>query len=257
MKKKPGQDEQDDVEAPNQQDTPAPGAPPTSQNGDPLSPPGSMGGTWNNLSLGQTKLPGSSLTGFNSAAWMGPGSDINSMIEDALRGVLQDGKTSYSPEVISAMKSEAKSTSEAGFRNAKDMLNFRHAQSGTLRAPVANREYIQARNTADQGYGQAVGKILAQKALQDHQDKMAALAAAQAHLNSLRSYIAQMNASQTQKEQYAAQLAMAEANLAEQKRQFDSKLDLEKQMGMVPVTGPDGQIRFIPKDLLGGGGLNF
>lgn len=168
------------------------------------------------------------------AGFLGIGKPTSDLINNYLTGVIQGGQTSFSPDVVNYLKSEAKSTSEAGKRSALDQLGFRLASTGVNRSPAVNRNYLGVENEYNTQYSTAVAKIQADKARQDFQDKLAAIDRAQNWLNSLRNYWATVTGNIAQREQALAQIDLGYANLANQRTLLNTQLDYNRSL--IPLT---------------------
>jgi hypothetical protein len=206
----------------------------------------------------------SGLAGIDPMANLNLGGDISGTIKGFLQRAMAGKESPYSPEVVSGLKSEAKSLAEGQYKGGTEALDWELARSGMFKSPASLRARMGLRRQAGSDYSKAVTQIMRDKAMADYKAKTDALDRAQRWLDNYRSYAAQLTGMSINKEQAMAQIALGYANidtqrasLAEQARQFDLGYGLQKEsfeftksQNTVPIQLPDGTTKYIPASQL-------
>jgi hypothetical protein len=151
-----------------------------------------------------------------------PAKAQSDMAWGVISGILSGKDKPFGDAEVNSEKAQAKTASENTYAQAADQIQSQQAQTGFASSPAAERPLLAARIGASQQYGKAANTILINAAQQNFNAKLSAIQSAQQWVDGLRSYVASMTGSWYQRESAKAQLALAEANLAEQQREFNT-----------------------------------
>lgn len=193
------------------------------------------------------------------------GMDYEGIIGDYLKGVLSGKSTRWSPEAVTAAKSEAKSAAEGSARSQREQAQFDLARTGMSESGIANRTYADIGRAAGQQYGHAVTQIIIQKANADFEDKMTALTQMRGFLNEVRAFKLSQASTSLERARIQANLSIAYANIDQAEKQLQqqwamfqqqmglqwSQFDFTKQMNLIPIQLPDGSTIYVPITALG------
>jgi len=122
----------------------------------------------------------------------------------------------YSPEIMASLLGQLKTGAEGAAKTQEEEYNANLASRGLARSAVANEGYRQIRAGVSNQVMGGRNEILRAKVDADFADQSAAIDEGNEYLNSLRQYVASMNATQAQKEAHLAEINLGYAQLAQQ-----------------------------------------
>lgn len=160
----------------------------------------------------------------------GVGQNIDTMIQDFLKGVIEGRQTRYSPEVVQDMMAGEKRTSEAQYANDVEGINEDLAARGLYRSPVGADLAAEARMGADQRFSEGARQIRVDKAKQDFEDRIAGVDRAQKNLDALRSYVAQLDITQAEREKLKATIELGYARIDAEMKMLLKQLASNKEL---------------------------
>jgi hypothetical protein len=144
-----------------------------------------------------------------------------------LSKILSGEDVPFGPKEIDLEKGQAKTSSENTYNQAKEQIQGQQAATGFATSPAALRHLVGARVAASQQYGAASNEIMQKAAQNNFNARLSALSSAQSWVDSLRSYVATMTGSWWQRQQAMADVALAQRQLDEQRRQFTISTGLD------------------------------
>ncbi|MCU0230702.1 MAG: hypothetical protein MUC67_04905 [Acidobacteria bacterium] len=161
---------------------------------------------------------------------------------------LMNGGGGFGPETLEAMKVQAKQRAEAMREQNSERVQSDLVRRGLADSPVGASLQAEAGRASDAQYTADATKIEIQSALQQHQDRLAALKMAQDELNNEAARLAQREGLELQK----AQLALAQRRLAEEKNMLQMQLDARlRELGISNQFQLDMFERRLPLDIFG------
>lgn len=141
-----------------------------------------------------------------------------------------NGKTRYTPEVMSRILGQTKTAGEAQAANQEQEYTSNLASRGIARAPIANEGYRQIRAGVGTQVMAMQNNLIKAKIDADYADKTEAINEGIAWLNSLRDYTARMAATSAQYKIGMANVNLGYAQLAQQlqivREQYQQQLQL-------------------------------
>lgn len=162
----------------------------------------------------------------SASALIGPGaqsSAFGALLEDQLRADLS-APSRYTPEALQALYGEITRAREGAVRRGSRDVKANAAQRGMSRAGSVDAALRGVRDAAEQQAGAANVGVMQAKITADFQDKSAALDRSQKYLDSLRDNEYRYMLTAEQRRQFDANLALAYANLNQQKSLFNAQL---------------------------------
>lgn len=158
----------------------------------------------------------------------GPGS-VGSMLEGNLKQLLGGG-TRYTPEVMQRLAAQSKSQTEAQVANATASANEDAAARGVFTSGGAAEQATAIRAAGDARFSADNRQYQIEKVNADFEDKLAGIDRAQKWLDSLRTYAAQLDQTQADREKTDATIRLGYAQLAQQKELFIKQLASNKEL---------------------------
>jgi hypothetical protein len=156
-------------------------------------------------------MSGSAFSGFPG----GPGSPEAQTIWGSIMQRLQGG-TRFTPQVMDTLLGAQKSQAEGAAGRASAEAEADMARRGLSRSSLAGRAQQQIRTGVGQTMLQATAQLQRAKIDADFQDKTQAIQDGLNWLNSLRSYVSSLNATQAQKEVAMANIQLGYQQLTHQ-----------------------------------------
>lgn len=190
---------------------------------------GGRGGAAGGSGTAAKPMPGGASTDFDAL--------LRKYIEDNLKA-----PSRYTPQALQALYGQITSQSAGAIRRGTAAVQQNAAQRGMQRAGSTGAAIQDVRNSAEQQRGAAVVGVQLDKIKADHDDKMGALDRAQKYLDSLRDNEYRYTLMGEQRRQFDANLALAYANLAQQRSMLQMQLQsqwdmLSAQQGFLLATG--------------------
>lgn len=177
---------------------------------------------------GTGPAPGAAFNGINPDL-LGVGSEISSSMEAFLKGAI-GGQTRYTPEVMQDILAGSKAETEGQVAQSTDQLNSDLAQRGLARSTYGAGEAAAVRRAGDQRFSESSRQLRMDKAKTDFEDKLAAVDRAQAYLNSLRSYVAQLDVTQSEREKLKATIELGYARIDAEMKMLLKQLASQKEL---------------------------
>lgn len=195
--------------------------------------PGGLGG-------GPGGMGGGGWEGFN----MDPNS-MNSLLGSTLAKML-NGPSRYTPEVMQTLLSALKQNEEGSIASESDAAKADAAARGMFGSGALGQTLSDIRRKGQAGLLQGDVQYTQAKINADYQDKVTALQQSQSWLNALRDELYRRDLTAIQRQQFAANLDLAYANL---QSQIDS---LKYTTGMNLLGSASGSGMNLPANLFGG-----
>jgi hypothetical protein len=148
-----------------------------------------------------------------------------------------NGESRYTPEVMSSLLGETRLTAERQAQQQQAQANESLTQRGMLRAPLAAAANRDIQSSMYNSVLQAQNVINKAKIDADYQDKTAAIEEGIAWLNSLRTYIASMNATAAQKAAAMANIQLGYARLQQELAMMREQYAQQLQLAMLNNGG--------------------
>jgi hypothetical protein len=130
----------------------------------------------------------------------------------------------FTPEALQAMYGEIARQSSGQIRRGTEGVRNEAARSGMQRAGYTQNAVAQVRAGAEQQRGTSIVGVQMAKINADFEDKMAGLDRAQRYLDSMRDNEYRYMLAADQRSQFKANLALAYANLAQQRSMLQMQL---------------------------------
>lgn len=156
---------------------------------------------------------------------------LEKMIRDALAQ-----PSRFSPEVLQSLYGEIARQASGQIARGERGVRAEAARRGLSRAGQTAAAIREVRAGAEAQRGQAGTNLQLAKVNADYQDRNAALDRAQNYLNSLRDSEYRLQASTEQRRQFDANLALAYAQLAQQRELLSMQLQSSWDMMMASIT---------------------
>jgi hypothetical protein len=160
----------------------------------------------------------------------GVGGDVDKMIQGFLSGVIQGGQTRYSPEVMQDLYAGEKRTTEAQVANDTQGVNEDLAARGLYRSPVGADIAADVRRSGDARFSEGTRNIRIEKAKQDFEDRLSAVDRAQKNIDQLRSYLAQLDMTQAEREKLKATIELGYARIDAEMKMLMKQLASNKEL---------------------------
>lgn len=157
------------------------------------------------------------------------GGAFGKQVEGKLSDLLNQGSR-FTPEIMQQLAAGSKETAEIQARRDAEAVQQQAAASGMLGTGFAQSEIAGARRAANDRLAQDVRAQKLEKVKVDFEDKLAGLDRAQKYLDSLRAATSQFNATAADRERNEAAIRLGYAQLAQQKSQFASQLESNKEL---------------------------
>ncbi len=160
----------------------------------------------------------------------GVGGNYSKLISDFVSGVLEGDQTRYSPEVMQDLYAGSKAQVEGQTTQAIDALNSDLARRGIYRSPAGAGMAAEVRREGDRAFSEDARQFRIEKATKDFEDKLSAVDRAQADLNSMRSYIAQLDVTQAEREKLKATIQLGYARIDAEMAMLLKQLGSQKEL---------------------------
>lgn len=160
------------------------------------------------------------------------------MIQSFAKGVL-GGQTRYSPEVMQDILAGFKAESEGQVQQGTESLNQDLANRGLFRSPAGAAQAQQVRLAGDQRFSEGSRQLRVEKATKDFEDKLSAIDRAQADLNSTRSYIAQLDITQAEREKLNATIKLGYARIDAEMQMLLKQLASNKELLQLSLSSQE------------------
>lgn len=175
---------------------------------------------------------GGGTSGGGGGRGVGPSLD-SSGFDATLRGYYNDllnSPSRYTPEAMQALLGQITAQSAGAIRRGTRAVQQNAAARGMQRAGATGAALRDVRNTVEQQRGAAQVGVMTQKINADHQDKLDALDRAQRYLDSLRDNEYRYALMGEQRRQFDSNLALAYANLSQQRTMLNMQLQSQWDM---------------------------
>jgi hypothetical protein len=157
------------------------------------------------------------------------GGAFGKQVEGKLSDLLNQGSR-FTPEIMQQLAAGSKQTTEAQTARDVEAVNQDAAARGMFGTGFAAAEAGAARRAGADRLAQDVRTQKLEKVKTDFEDKLAGLDRAQKYLDSLRAATSQFNATAADRERNEAAIRLGYAQLAQQKSQFASQLESNKEL---------------------------
>ncbi len=159
----------------------------------------------------------------------GVGGELSQQMEAFLKGVL-GGQTRYSPEVMQDIQAGYKAETEGQVNQSTAALNEDLARRGLYRSPVGADQAVDIRLAGDQRFSEGTRQLRVEKATRDFEDKLSAVDRGQKYLDSLRSYVAQLDVTQAEREKLKATIELGYARIDAEMKMLMKQLASQKDL---------------------------
>lgn len=158
------------------------------------------------------------------------GGDFAQMLETKLKGLMGDSGSRYNDKAMQGLLAQIKQRIESSKGTQVRQAQEEAAARGMSRSGRTGTNLAAIRRGAESQFTQEYGTALRAKIDADRQDKLDAIDRSQKYLDSLRDELYRRDMSAIQRQQFQANLDLAYANIAEQRRALASQQQYGKDM---------------------------
>lgn len=160
----------------------------------------------------------------------GDTSGLGSMMETNLKKMLAGGDSRYSPQAMQGLLAQIKQNVESQRKTQLRQSGEEAAARGMSRSGQTGVDAAKINAASGASFTNQYAGVLKAKIDADRQDKLDALDRSQKYLDSLRDELYRRDMSANQRQQFQANLDLAYANLANQRQQFASSQQHQRDM---------------------------
>lgn len=159
------------------------------------------------------------------SAWPGLGGAgaLDAELLAGIRGMINGTGTRYTPEAMQGLLASIKQQMEGSKARQLGAASRDAASRGISRAGATTARLADIRRGAEAGFTSEYANVLKSKIDADYQDKVAGLDRAQKYLDSLRDNLYRNDLTAMQREQFKANLALAYANIRNQREMLTAQ----------------------------------
>ncbi len=193
---------------------------------------GGSGGGFMQGAGGGTRPGGSMVPGFNWDRFnklLSIGNNLADPATNWLKSVLEGG-TRYSPQVMQWLAAQGKSEAEGQLSSSRDSLNEELAARGVARGNFGATRSAQLRDDTNARLSGQMNQHRVTKVNADFEDKVVAVNRMLGYVNELRTYAAQLNMTEAEREKLEATIKLGYEQLKQQFSMLQMQLASNKEL---------------------------